>query len=237
MPDNLQAFKAVWFCWHKASSLSKCLCSQFSGSSLISYSGSTPRVANSRGQEETLPQGAHKFCHCKAATQIPLHGAVQAPMLPPAFLLSGYWGTSHTQAAPLPGISSTLLQSSLKKKETSPSPQEEACSSLSQSMWSQSSPTPVPGPSKCLLNLLQLLGITQSLEQPLLLSCASERNNLRLKERKSSNKTLSLLQITLWKFSHLWGGGQKNLLSSRLISVLAEGLAVFLTALFFFNIG
>lgn len=183
-----------------------------------------------------MPQVAHKFCQCKATTpvsQIDLHRAAQAPMLPPAFLLSLVATGAHpTFTAPLPCISSTQLQSSLKKERNLSLPSRRS-KLFPFSVWSQSSPTPVPGPCKCLLHLLQPLGVTQSLEQLLLLSCATERNNLRLKERKSSNDTLSFLQITFWKLSHLWGGGEKSLLCSRLISVLTEGLAVFLTTLVF----
>lgn len=118
MPDNLQAFKAKWFCWHKVSSLSKCLCSRRLGSPLSSYSKSTSRAGSSRGQK-TLPQGAPKFSHCKAATQIsqiPLHCAAQGPMLPPSFLLCMVTTGAHPSlTASLPGTSSTLLQPSFKK--------------------------------------------------------------------------------------------------------------------------
>lgn len=117
MPDNLQVFKAKWFCWHKVSSLSECLCSQCSGSPLSPYSRSTSRAANSREQKET--SGAQKFCHCKVTTQIAqitLYSAAQGPILPPAFLLSMVATGAHPSlTAPLPGISSTLLQSSVKK--------------------------------------------------------------------------------------------------------------------------
>lgn len=137
MPDNLQAFKAEWFCWHKISSLSKCLCSQCLGSPFSSYSN-TSRAANSREQEETLPQGAHKFCPCKATTQVsqipPLcctspHAASSLPAQH-----GGYWGTSHPHSTPawhLQHSASVLFQ---KKDAACLSLLEEGCSSLSQSV-------------------------------------------------------------------------------------------------------
>lgn len=132
-------------------------------------------------------------------------------MLPPAFLLCMVTTGAHPSlTASLPGTSSTLLQSSFKKTKSSPFPLEEGCSSLPQSVWSQSSPTPVPGPSKCFLHLLQLLGVTQSLEQLLLLSNAFERNNLRLKESKISNETLSLSCKSLFGSSVTCGAVGKN---------------------------
>lgn len=127
-----------------------------------------------------------------------------------------WWLLGHIPPSWHPCLASPALCFTplLKKRKASPSPLE-GCSSLSQGLWSQSSPTPVPGPSKRLLHLLQLLGVTQSLDttcchQLLLLSRATERNNLRIKESRSSNETLSLSSKSLFGSSADCGAVRKK---------------------------
>lgn len=137
--------------------------------------------------------------------------AASSPCCSPTRLLGHMPPPQHLCRAS-PALCCTALS---KKKKTSPSPLEEGCSSLSQSVWSLSSPTPVPGPSKCLLHLIQLLRVTWSLDttcchQLLLLSSATERDNPRLKESKSSNETLSLSCKSLFGSSVTSGAVRKK---------------------------
>lgn len=145
---------------------------------------------------------------------------------------SAWWLLGHIPSSQHPCLASpALCFSPLSKKGCSLSlpPRRRMLFPVSER---ESSLTPAPSPSKCLLQLFQLLGVTQSLDQLLLFSSTTERNNLRLKEIKSSNETLSLLQITFWKLSR-WGSGKTSPLCSRMISVLTERPAVLLTTLFF----
>lgn len=131
MPDNSQAFKARRFCWHKGSPLGECPCSQYLRSPRSSYSRSPSREANSREQEEALPQGAHEFARCPTGKQQPglpkppSVGLCMTPRCPqpslPSCLARRLLGHTSPSVTPLPGIPSTPVHSSFQKK-TSPLP-------------------------------------------------------------------------------------------------------------------
>lgn len=118
MPDNLQAFKAKWFCWHKVSSLSKCLCSQCLGPhSALTRAHLGQQTAENR--RKLCPKVHTIFAPAKQQPKFPKspRHAAQAPMLPPAFLLSMVATGAHPSSQHPCLASPALCFNPLSKKE------------------------------------------------------------------------------------------------------------------------
>lgn len=163
MWDNLRLSKASGFKWHEVSPPpGKRPRSRCPGSPRSSYSGSPPRAANSREQEEALPQGAHGFAHHLTAKKqpgfpkCPSTSLCMTPRCPPkpsvpSWLAQQLLGHMSPSVTPL----ASPVHSSSPPKKASPISLEGDCS-LSRSTWSLGSPMPVPDPNASLLQLLPL---------------------------------------------------------------------------------